>query len=288
MIVCLDDAAQLSSDPPDAPPMQTSYLEHTGDAGRPSIQIPSGMLAVALGLRGVTHLADVFNCSARTIRRRALEYGLSQPCSPVYVDYEHDDGTIHRFYTSSTAATSDMSDDELDQITSQIVDTFPNFGRRMIDGHLKHLGHRVPRSRVLASYSRVHGAPASSFGSNRIQRRVYSVPGPNSLAHHDGQHGMPQTICLPLRRLNVNFSTGLIRWKIVFHAFIDGFSRFVTGIRASNNNRAETVFALFEDLIKIHGVPSRVRGDHGVENGIVARFMEMLRGFLRGSYIWGR
>jgi len=194
MITYLDDAVQISSDPPDAPPMQTSYLEHTGQAGHPSIQIPAGVLATALGLRGTTHLAEVFHCSARTIRRRALEYGLSQPCPPVYVDYEHDDGTTHRFYTSSTAPTSDMSDGELDEITLQIVNTFPNFGRRMIDGHLKHLGHRVPRSRVLASYSRVHGAPASSFGPNRIQRRVYSVPGPNSLAHHDGQHGEFQSI----------------------------------------------------------------------------------------------
>jgi hypothetical protein len=81
---------------------------------------------------------------------------------------------------------------------------------------------------------------------------------------------------------------GLIRWKIVFHGFIDGFSRLVTGIRASNNNRAETVFALFQDLIEVHGIPSRVRGDHGVENGILARWMEVVKGFLRGSYIWGR
>lgn len=81
--------------------------------------------------------------------------------------------------------------------------------------------------------------------------------------------------------------SGLIRWKFVFHGFIDGFSRLVTGIRASNNNRAETVFSLFQDMISIHGVPSRMRGDHGVENGIVARWMEAFRGILRGSYIWG-
>jgi hypothetical protein len=166
MITYLDDAVQISSDPPDAPPPQTSYLEHTEQAGRPSIQIPAGVLATALGLRGTTHLAEVFHYSVRTICCHALEYGLSQPFPPVYVDYEH-----------------------LDEIILQIVNTFPNFGRRMINGHLKHLGHRVPRSCVLASYSRVHGAPASSFGPNRIQCRVYSVPGPNSLAHHDGQHG---------------------------------------------------------------------------------------------------
>ena len=81
---------------------------------------------------------------------------------------------------------------------------------------------------------------------------------------------------------------GLIRWRIVIHAFIDGFSRFVTGVRASNNNRAETVLSLFLDIIEEHGLPSRVRGDHGTENLHVAAYMEVARGLGRGSYIWGR
>jgi hypothetical protein len=75
---------------------------------------------------------------------------------------------------------------------------------------------------------------------------------------------------------------------MVFHAFIDGHSRFITGIRASNNNRAQTVLDLFLDLIQVHGLPSRVRGDHGVENLLVAAYMGKVRGEGRGSYIWGR
>ena len=82
--------------------------------------------------------------------------------------------------------------------------------------------------------------------------------------------------------------SGLIRWKIVTHAFVDGFSRFVTGIRASNNNCAETVYELFLDLVNVHGLPSRIRGDHGIENLLVAAHMEAVRGAARGSYIWGR
>jgi hypothetical protein len=81
---------------------------------------------------------------------------------------------------------------------------------------------------------------------------------------------------------------GLIRFKIVMHAFTDGKSRYVTGIRASNNNRAETVLEVFIDAVDEHGLPSRVRGDHGTENVLVAQFMEEARGVSRGSYIWGR
>jgi len=82
--------------------------------------------------------------------------------------------------------------------------------------------------------------------------------------------------------------TGLIRWKIVIHAFVDGYSRMVTGIQASNNNRAATVLQLFLAAIQEFRLPSRVRGDHGVENLQVAAYMETERGIERGSYIWGR
>ena len=81
---------------------------------------------------------------------------------------------------------------------------------------------------------------------------------------------------------------GLIRWKIVFHAFIDGFTRFITGIQASNNNLAQTVLDIFLEAISVHGDPSRIRGDHGTENLLVAAYVEAVKGVERGSYIWGR
>lgn len=81
---------------------------------------------------------------------------------------------------------------------------------------------------------------------------------------------------------------GLIRWKIVIHCIIDGYSRFVLGIRVHNNNRAASVLRLFLDSIQLNGLPSRMRGDHGVENVDVARYMEEQRGADRGSFIWGR
>ncbi|KAG1866077.1 heterokaryon incompatibility protein-domain-containing protein [Suillus subluteus] len=102
----LNDVACQSVDPPDAPPIQASYVVPTGRPGRPRIEIEPSILASAIALHGPTHLAAVFQVSARTMRRCALEYGLVEPGAPVYVDYEAEDGTVTRFYTSSTAPTN--------------------------------------------------------------------------------------------------------------------------------------------------------------------------------------
>ena len=81
---------------------------------------------------------------------------------------------------------------------------------------------------------------------------------------------------------------GLIRWGIVIHGFIDGYSRLITGLQASNNNTGQTVLDLFLWAAAVYGIPSRLRGDHGVENILVAAWMEAYSGVQRGSYIWGR
>lgn len=92
----------------------------------------------------------------------------------------------------------------------------------------------------------------------------------------------------PIYSLLVHECLGLIRWRIVIHGFIDGYSRLVTGLRASNNNRSTTVLDVFLCAAQRYNVPSRVRGDHGTENLLVAEYMERTKGVNRGSYIWGR
>ena len=79
---------------------------------------------------------------------------------------------------------------------------------------------------------------------------------------------------------------GLIRWGIVIHRFIDGYSRLITGLRASDNNFTSTVLDLFLHAVNVYGIPSRLRVDHGVENLLVAAWMEENCGARR--YIWGR
>ena len=68
---------------------------------------------------------------------------------------------------------------------------------------------------------------------------------------------------------------------------IDGFSRLVTFLRCSNNNRADTALACFQDAVQIYGIPSRNRCDLGVENVDIARFMLVARGCGRSSVMCG-
>ena len=61
-------------------------------------------------------------------------------------------------------------------------------------------------------------------------------------------------------------------------------------LHCSTNNRADTVLELFQAAVMNYGLPSRVRGDQGVENVDVATFMltHPLRGPGRGSYLSGK
>jgi hypothetical protein len=191
MIADLNTAKTKSADHPDADRIEATRTVHTGRRGRPRIEIDEDILEESYKHRGATELGQIFNLSSRTVRRRVLEAGLAEAGEPVYVVFEDVDGNSWQYYTGSGrhSSHSTLSDDELDNIMVQILDSFPAFGRRMIDGHLKYLGYNVPRSRLQASYARVHGPPVSAFGVRRIERRVYNVPGYNSLCHHDGQHG---------------------------------------------------------------------------------------------------
>ena len=191
MILALENAMVTSSDPPDGEPLSFSTRISSGEPGRPSVDItPEDLARLATGRTTHEQIAQIYMCSARTIRRRLLEYGLSTPGPPVYVDEPQPDNTVLRTYSAGVSSDlSRLDDSELDQLLLRIYEQFPSFGRRMIDGYLMQLGERVPRQRVVASYLRVIGPPTATFATRRIQRRVYSVPGPNSLWHHDGQHG---------------------------------------------------------------------------------------------------
>ena len=161
-----------------------------------------------------------------------------------------------------------ITDSELDVIVRRHLEEFPRSGEAMLRGHLLSLNIHVQRERLRRSVRRVsgneHPRPTST-----IYRRTYSVPGPNYLWHVDGHHK-------------------LIKWRLVTHGGIDGFSRLITYLQCSNNNQSETVTECFLKATQQYGVPSRVRSDHGSENVGIWRFMEEVRGENRYSYIAGR
>ena len=78
--------------------------------------------------------------------------------------------------------------------------------------------------------------------------------GANSLWHIDGHHK-------------------LIRWRLVTHGGIDGYSRTIVYLRCSINKEGSTVLSLFTDSISKHGVPEQVQSDLGGENIQVWRYM---------------
>ena len=86
----------------------------------------------------------------------------------------------------------------------------------------------------------------------------------------------------------MTFCTCICRWNIVIHGGVDGYSRLPVYLKASNNNRAETVFVAFHEACMEYGVPERVRSDKGGENIKVAEYMLEAKGTGHGSFIVGR
>ena len=72
------------------------------------------------------------------------------------------------------------------------------------------------------------------------------------------------------------------------HGCIDGYSRRIIYLKATDNNRSETVLNLFMNAVMKFGLPSRVRGDRGGENLGVAEYMIQQRSSGRGSFIGGK
>ncbi len=160
---------------------------------------------------------------------------------------------------------SSISDSETDHYVEHIVNEFPRVGEVMLAGHLRTRGIIVQRSRLRSSIQRIRG-PGSLAPC--IDRRSYNVPGPNFLWHADGNHK-------------------LIKYRLVIHGCIDGFSRLITYMRCSDNNRAETVLRCFFNAVAEYGVPARVRTDKGGENVDIWKYMVDVRGQESQPYLTG-
>lgn len=149
---------------------------------------------------------------------------------------------------------SSISDDSLDSIVRSVKADHPNDGEVMMAGHLARIGVRVTRARLRASIHRVDPHGVVTRARRVISRRVYSVPHANYAWHIDSHHK-------------------LIRWRMVIHGAIDGYSRKILYLKCANNNKASTVVSYFSHAVSVFGLPNRVRSDKGGENVDVWRFM---------------
>lgn len=134
-------------------------------------------------------------------------------------------------------------------------------GEKALEAGLKLYGVRCSRETLRQAIGLLP-LPANALERMPILRRIYRVPWINSLWHIDGHHK-------------------LIRWNMVIHAGIDGYSRKIMFAKVSDNNRAATVTAAFLEATRKHGLPSRVRADYGTENRGVKAHMEQMRGTYR-------
>uniref|UniRef100_A0A672HNI3 Integrase core domain-containing protein n=1 Tax=Salarias fasciatus TaxID=181472 RepID=A0A672HNI3_SALFA len=158
---------------------------------------------------------------------------------------------------------SNISDEALQRLVSSFIQECPDSGIRTVSEYLNGVGLRVQRSRVMETMRVVDpvGTICRGIGINITQRRSYSVPSPLALW-----------------------------WRIVIHGGIDGYSRKLMFLTASNNDRATTVLRAFLGAVQNFGLPIRVRSNKGGENVEVARYMlkHPERGAERSSFITGR
>ncbi len=199
MVDALDTAVHQSNDPPDAGPfLSVVERRRNGTRGRPRIEIEKTYLQETFHESGDAtygEVATAANCDTRTVRRRQQDYGHLPLGEPVYVDeFDETGGRIGRRYQGrGRPPTTNLTDEQLDNLLSECLRDFPQFGRHKIAGWLRDRGHHVTDDRLREVYVHVHGA-LGVFGNRSVHRKCYHVMGANSLWHHDGQHGN-QTLC---------------------------------------------------------------------------------------------
>ncbi|KAJ7830386.1 hypothetical protein B0H13DRAFT_2240639 [Mycena leptocephala] len=160
--------------------------------------------------RSTASISRFLRVGRSTVRNALIEHGLPGHSRDDDGDIEHDDildpdlpiPSSNEFppeveelatppqptTTSFTGPLSEISDDDLDMLILRLRTHYRRAGLSMLNGMLRQLGHHVPIERIRQSLLRIDPV-RRIFEQIRIWRREYRVLGPNSLWHHDGQHG---------------------------------------------------------------------------------------------------
>ena len=161
-----------------------------------------------------------------------------------------------------------ISNEQLDEVVHSHVLGQRRRGEVTVAAHISCSGFKVPRNQLRQCLHRVDPEGAEERTRKRIKRAVYHSDGPHHCWHIDGNHK-------------------LIKWGIVIHGGIDGCTRSIIFLAASDNNLSTTVFDAFMDGVTRFQLPKRVRGDGGGENVLVAAHMIQHRGTNQRAFTAG-
>ena len=133
--------------------------EQMGTRGRPRFVVSKPQIE---GLQELgfswSKIARMIAISRTTLYRRRLALGIGN-------DIEFDQ----------------LEDDEVDRLVGSVIQLSPNSGEVMVRGALRARAVKIQRWRIRESLMRVDPIRRRRRQRLRIQRRVYRVPGPNSL-----------------------------------------------------------------------------------------------------------
>ena len=133
---------------------------------------------------------------------------------------------MSQYGLSARGRYSTISDTDLREAIRDILHFNSNMGEKSVEGALKVRGIVVQRIRIRDAMYDVDPDSVQSHLRNVLHRRSYSVESPNALWHIDSHHK-------------------LIRWKIVTHDAVDGYSRVIPYLKVAGNNSSETAFSGF-------------------------------------------
>ncbi|KAJ7572202.1 hypothetical protein C8J56DRAFT_1009167 [Mycena floridula] len=171
-------------------------------------------------------IAHYLGLSRTLVRDQLLEHGITTPGSDPFPEPEEDESDelldpllpqqpLPSDIPRCNGPHTPISDDSLDNIIRGLQGHFRRAGVRMLDGYLRTLG-----------------------------RRGYTVPGPNSLWHHDGQHGSSvHNVRIERLWVDVTNQIGATWAELLMHLKLSH------GLDINNENHIWLVHCLFLDTI---------------------------------------